>query len=301
MPGENIQDWSTAAANNGTADSAINWAEGQPRNTVNNSARSMMAAIAKDRNLQNSSIVTGGSANAQTFFSGLNYTAPIPTGLRVLLKIGPSLTNTAAVTLEMDGLGPVAIKDQLGADLAAGAIVADTRVEFIYSGTNWILLATLTAPTAPVGDRDTSIANTAWVGAEVPAILAARAMFRATANTQSTGTTPYTVVFSSEVIDIGGFFNGAESWTPPAGRVLLSTSLTLSTTDPSGCIVSISFWKNVAPAGLDGSFVLGATIGLGGTTHTAMDVADGTSTYRVVVTFDRGGAVTSGMFSGMLM
>jgi len=32
-----------------------------------------------------------------------------------------------------------------------------------------------------------------------------------------------------------------------------------------------------------------------------MDVADGTSTYRVVVTFDRGGAVTSGMFSGMLM
>ena len=167
MPGENIQDWSVTAANNGTADSAINWAEGQPRNTVNNSARSMMAAIAKDRNLQNSSIVTGGSANAQTFFSGLNYTAPIPTGLRVLLKIGPSLTNTAAVTLEMDGLGPVAIKDQLGADLAAGAIVADTRVEFIYSGTNWILLAAMTAPTAALGDNDTTIANTAFVQAAI--------------------------------------------------------------------------------------------------------------------------------------
>jgi len=200
----------------------------------------------------------------------------------------------------MDGLGAVAIKDQLGADLGAGALTADTRAEFIYSGTNWILLATLTAPTAPVGHRDTSIANTAWVGAEVPAILAARAMFRATANTQSTGTTPYTVVFSSEVIDIGGFFNGAESWTPPAGRVLLSTSLTMSTLDLSGCIIDISFWKNVAPAGLNRTFVIGAAIGLGGTTFTAMDVADGTSAYRVVVTFDRGGSV-SGTFSGMLM
>jgi hypothetical protein len=140
MPGENIQDWSVTAANNGTADSAINWAEGQARNTVNNSARSMMAAHAKQRNLQNGSIVTSGTANAQAFFSGLNYTAPIPTGLRVLLKIGPTLTNTAAATLEMDGLGPVAIKSIYGTPLTGGEMLAGSYAEFLYDGTNWLLL-----------------------------------------------------------------------------------------------------------------------------------------------------------------
>src|SRR6187431_2469163 len=113
MPGEDLQSWSVTAANNSNSDTSINWAEGQPRASVNNSARSMMAAHAKNRNLQNGSIVTGGTADAQTFFSGVGYTV-IPTGLRVLLKIGPTLTNNGPATLEMDGLGAVAIKDQHG-------------------------------------------------------------------------------------------------------------------------------------------------------------------------------------------
>jgi len=53
MPSEDVQSWSPTAVNNGTADSGINWIEGMPRADVNNSARSMMAAIAKDRNLKN--------------------------------------------------------------------------------------------------------------------------------------------------------------------------------------------------------------------------------------------------------
>src|SRR5262245_10035902 len=109
MPGENIQDWSTIAVNNGNADSLINWLEGQPRASVNDSARSLMAAIAKDRNLHNGSIITIGTINAQAFTSGIGYTV-MQTGLRVLLKIGPGLTNTGAATLNMDGLGAHAIK-----------------------------------------------------------------------------------------------------------------------------------------------------------------------------------------------
>ncbi|PVX77160.1 hypothetical protein [Paraburkholderia unamae] len=38
--------WSQTAANNATADPAINWQEGQPPSSVNDSARAMMAAIA---------------------------------------------------------------------------------------------------------------------------------------------------------------------------------------------------------------------------------------------------------------
>jgi hypothetical protein len=114
MPGENIWSWSTTASANGNADSLINWQEGMPRAGVNDSARGQMAAIAKNRNLQNGSIVTTGTANTQVFQSGLEFFDPapagIPTGMRVLLKIGPGLTNTGPATLDLDGTGPVAIK-----------------------------------------------------------------------------------------------------------------------------------------------------------------------------------------------
>ena len=42
-----IYDWSVIAADNDDADAAINWMEGQFPDTVNNSARQMMARIAE--------------------------------------------------------------------------------------------------------------------------------------------------------------------------------------------------------------------------------------------------------------
>jgi len=137
MPGENVQDWSVTAVNNGTADSLINWAEGMPRASVNNSARSMMAASAKDRNLKNGSIITTGTANAQAFTSGIGYSS-VPTGLVVRLKI--SVTNTGAATLNMDAIGAVTIKDMRGLDLVPGALFAGAYADFVYNGTNWILV-----------------------------------------------------------------------------------------------------------------------------------------------------------------
>jgi hypothetical protein len=100
-----------------------------------------MAALAKDRNLRNGSITTAGTVNAQTFTSGLLYTV-IPSGLRVLLKIGPALTNTGPMTLNMDGIAATSVKDMTGNDLGAGVVKAGGYQEFIYSGTNWVLLGT---------------------------------------------------------------------------------------------------------------------------------------------------------------
>jgi len=137
MPGENIMDWSTTAVSNASADSSINWAEGQSRASVNDSARSMMAAHAKDRNLWNGSIITTGSANAQAFTSGLGYSS-VPTGLRVLLKLG--FTNTGSATLNMDSIGAVTIKNQVGSNLSGGELAANGYVDLLYNGTNWILL-----------------------------------------------------------------------------------------------------------------------------------------------------------------
>ena len=96
-----------------------------------------MASIAKDRNLKNGSIVTAGTANAQTFSSGLTppYTT-IPTGMRVKLKIGAALTNTNAATLSMDGITAVAVKDNRGLAIGTGVLLAGAYLDLIYDGTN---------------------------------------------------------------------------------------------------------------------------------------------------------------------
>ena len=99
-----------------------------------------LAAHAKNRNLLNGSIVTGGTTNAQTFTSGVSYTV-IPTGLQVLLKIGPTLSSIAGTvtTLNMDGIGAVGIKTQKGDDVTSG-LIAGTYANFLYNGTNWVWL-----------------------------------------------------------------------------------------------------------------------------------------------------------------
>ena len=142
MPGENIYDWSVTAANNDTADSLINWREGMARAAVNDSSRSMMAAIAKNRDLLNGSKVTGGTVNAQTFTSGYSFNSipTIPAGVRVLLQIGPNLTNTGAATLNMDNLGAIPIKTETGTDIPPGVLIGNGYAEFRYDGTSWILL-----------------------------------------------------------------------------------------------------------------------------------------------------------------
>jgi len=137
MPGENIYDWSTTASSNSNADTSINWAEGQPRASVNNSARSMMAAHAKNRNLMTGAITTTGSANAQAFVSGGGHTA-VPSNMRVMLKIG--FTNTGPATLDMDGIGAAPIKTRFGAALIGGELIANSYAEFRYDGTSWLML-----------------------------------------------------------------------------------------------------------------------------------------------------------------
>jgi hypothetical protein len=138
-PGEDIQSWSVIASDNGSADPLINWVEGQTRASVNNSSRSEMAAHAKDRNLRNGSIVTTGTANAQAFVSGVSYTA-VPSGLVVKLKVGTGLTNTASMTLNMDGIGAVLVKTSNGDNLLGGEFIANDYVDLLYDGTNWIFL-----------------------------------------------------------------------------------------------------------------------------------------------------------------
>lgn len=61
--------WSHVAAADATADASINWQEGQAPSSINDTARAMMAAVAKYRDDIAGAIVTGGTSTAYTVSS----------------------------------------------------------------------------------------------------------------------------------------------------------------------------------------------------------------------------------------
>jgi hypothetical protein len=104
--GENIYDWSQTASQNATADSSINWAEGQLPGTVNDSARSMMAAHAKFLADNNGSRSTAGSSNAYTYGAAAAFSNTPFSGATLTVKA--SFSNTGAATLNVTPSGGVA-------------------------------------------------------------------------------------------------------------------------------------------------------------------------------------------------
>src|ERR1700749_2292672 len=99
-----IYKWSQTASADATADSTIDWSEGQDPSSINDSARAMMAATAKYRDDIAGAIVTSGSATAYTVssFQGFDSLAHL-NGQAIAFT--PHITNADTVTLNVDGLG----------------------------------------------------------------------------------------------------------------------------------------------------------------------------------------------------
>jgi microcystin-dependent protein len=132
--------WSTTAANNATADSTINWAEGQAPSSVNDSARAEMAAVAKFRDDIAGAITTGGSSTAYTAASSQGFNSLANMSGRMIAFV-PHTTSGATVTLNVDGLGAKPLRSAPSAELLAGVLVQGTPyVATYYNATQeWIL------------------------------------------------------------------------------------------------------------------------------------------------------------------
>lgn len=132
MATENVEAWSKTAATNSSADSGINWAEGQDPASVNNSARGMMAAIAKQSDDQGGGLTAGGTANALTVTTNqVLASGQITDGL--MLQIEAASDNTSAtVTFAPDGLTAANIKRADGSALAIGSIKSGMRLFLCY-------------------------------------------------------------------------------------------------------------------------------------------------------------------------
>jgi hypothetical protein len=142
--------WSRTAASNATADSSINWAEGQSPSSVNDSARAMMARIAEWRD-DIGGLTTGGSATSYSVSSNRGFASAAAMD-KAVLTIIPHVTNGAAPSLAVDGLTARQLRTATGVNVPAGALIAGTPYMLIYlnATTEFILIGAI----APLGSLD---------------------------------------------------------------------------------------------------------------------------------------------------
>lgn len=132
-----LESWSTTASSNATADSNVNWAEGQSPGSVNNSARALMASAAMWRKDNAGVITTGGTSTAYTATS--NQTLSLSDGVTITLQM--SATNGASPTLNVDSTGAKAIQSVSGTAVATGRLLINAIYTFVYrsSPDAWIV------------------------------------------------------------------------------------------------------------------------------------------------------------------
>jgi microcystin-dependent protein len=97
--------WSTTAGSNASADSSINWQEGQAPSSVNDSARAMMARLAEWRNdTSGNMLYTTGTLTAYVVASNQVFDSLADMSGQ-MIAFNPHVTNGTPVTLNVDGLG----------------------------------------------------------------------------------------------------------------------------------------------------------------------------------------------------
>lgn len=147
--------WSQTASADATADSTINWAEGQSPSSINDSARAMMAALAKYRDdTCGANNGTGGTSTAYNLASNQVFDSTAHMAAQEL-TIYFHATNGASPTLNVDGLGAFPIvMDGAGTVVPAGTLIAGTPYELAFnnSSSHWRLKNFYQLPfTIPVG------------------------------------------------------------------------------------------------------------------------------------------------------
>ncbi|WP_273792138.1 phage tail protein [Brucella anthropi] len=152
-----IYDWSLQAANNANADDIINWVEGQPPSTVNNSARAMMQRIKEFITDIGGAATVQGTPNVLSVFAKSPFNKYVD-GIRINLRaIG---TNTGAATLNVNAVGSKSIYC-IGlagvAPVGAGQIQAGGVYDFVYCSAladnagGWFMLNPTQTQTVPAG------------------------------------------------------------------------------------------------------------------------------------------------------
>lgn len=222
--------WSQTAGTNATADTSINWAEGQAPSSVNDSARAMMARVA-DLLKDYGGLTTAGTSTAYTVTTNRAFaSAAVMDGAIIVIK--PHTTSAAAPTLAVDGLTARAINSATGVAVATGALVSGTpyAVIYIHASTEFILVGYINTFGNLVATGTLNVTSTI-TGGSVSAGSAAGAMI-ATQAQQETGSATDVLV------------------TPGRQHFHLSAAKALATFSTTGSIVSSYNVSSITDSGV---------------------------------------------------
>lgn len=128
-----LVNWSTDASSNDVSDPPILWQEGQPASTVNNSAREMMAALARwhtdAAGCFNVTLSGSGALRAATLqgLTAANFTRPFSVTVQL-----PDGFNQGPVTLDLDSTGARPIKRPGFAELGPGDFVPGVPYHLLW-------------------------------------------------------------------------------------------------------------------------------------------------------------------------
>jgi uncharacterized protein DUF5907 len=127
--------WSQTASSNATADSAVNWAEGQAPSSVNDSSRAEMSVLAKWRDDNNGSLTTGGTSTAFTLTTNTGFTT-LALLANQTLAFTMNATSGATPTLNVDSLGAKVIRTATGVALPTGALLSGSVYRVTYNNSS---------------------------------------------------------------------------------------------------------------------------------------------------------------------
>lgn len=129
--------WSQVASSDATADSTINWSEGQAPSSINDSARAMMAATAKYRDDIAGAIVTTGTATAYLISSYQAFDTLAHLGGQ-MIAFTPHVTNSGTCTINLDSLGAKPLRTSPNMELAGGTIIQGTPYVAVYNNSDGV-------------------------------------------------------------------------------------------------------------------------------------------------------------------
>ncbi|MBX8811208.1 phage tail protein [Ochrobactrum sp. MR34] len=155
-----IYSWSLQSASNANSDDNINWQEGQPPSTVNNSARSMMQRVRELVSDLGGVTATAGTANVITFAAKSPFSSYVD-GIRIAFRATNTNTGTSTLNVNSVGAKPIfRVSTNTGiTQLSAGNITANGIYEVIFSSAldgnsgGWLLLNP-TVSFKPVGSYE---------------------------------------------------------------------------------------------------------------------------------------------------
>lgn len=129
--------WSETAAANGTADNAINFAEGMQPSGLNDSGRMVMAVLRRWGSDISGAIATTGTSTAYAVSSHSSFDSLAHLDGQVI-AFTPHATCGATVTLNVDGLGAKALRSAPSVELPAGVIIQGTPYLATYNNSDGV-------------------------------------------------------------------------------------------------------------------------------------------------------------------